>query len=95
MIDERIPYEELTDEQQQALHEWCALHDIDHTLVPIRGTIEFDATTREWVIDLFIRDHTGIRAINGEPARRTVRRRSKAELPWPTRPIGAEAETRP
>lgn len=33
----RVPYVELTAQEKEAVHDWCALHDIDRMRVPIHA----------------------------------------------------------
>jgi hypothetical protein len=84
--DGRIPYQYLSAGEQEALHAWCALHDVDHAVVPIDARIELDEATNEWLITVHMqRDGHSYLDENGEVAREIVRRPNRAELPWPRR----------
>ena len=86
--DGRVHYFALTEEEQDALHEWLYLHDIDPATVPIHGLLELDEATGEWRIERYVlRDDGRVRLAirdGGLPAPVTVavRRRSRADLPW-------------
>jgi hypothetical protein len=82
----RVPYPLLTDAEKQAIHDWCSLHNIDHTLVPIEGMIELDPATREWRIETYVKGANGsgirITADGTDAVRIVVRRVWRADLPW-------------
>ncbi|GIH07400.1 hypothetical protein Rhe02_54670 [Rhizocola hellebori] len=78
----RVPYEKLSPDEREALHEWCQQHDIEHTSVPIDTRIE--RIGNEWEVDVFdlrkgqpylVSESKGMAII-------TLRRPFKAELPW-------------
>ncbi len=81
---ERIPYQFLSDDEREALHAWVELHGVDHTTVPIEGPISFDASTSEWLIEVFKqRDGNSYLDEDGQVAREVLRRPHRADLPWP------------
>jgi hypothetical protein len=79
----RVPYQHLTEKEREALHNWCRLHDIDHTTVPIDTRIE--RMGDEWELDVYDqRDgapYLGPRGV----VMLTIRRPFKADLPWRAR----------
>lgn len=80
----RVDYEDLTDEEREAIHAWCRTHNVDPKETPINPVIEHDATTDEWRIEQFARSNGSIRI---DPTRDRVvtkflRRVRKAELIW-------------
>ena len=83
-IHGRVPYGQLTDDEREALHHWCTLHDIDHTRVPIDTNIEQDGD--EWRIEVHhLRDgKPHLDPHTGDIAYVTLRRTAKADLPWRT-----------
>ncbi len=79
----RVPYLHLEVDEQTALHDWCQLHSIDHTLVPIDPLIERDGP--EWRIEvLALRGGRGFLDNHGDIATIILRRVWKADLPWRT-----------
>lgn len=78
----RVPYQHLTEKEREALHDWCRLHDIDHTVVPVDTRIA--RVGDEWEVDVYDqRDGKSYLVPGGRrPALVTLRRPFKAELPW-------------
>lgn len=76
----RVPYTQLTENEREALHDWCRLHDIDHTTVPIDTRIE--RVGDEWELDVYDqRDGAPYLGPHGGIVMVTIRRPFKAELP--------------
>jgi hypothetical protein len=81
--DGRVPYEELTDAEREAIHDWLRLHGIRPEATPVTARFEYDRATREWCVEQHRRRdgklHVGA---DGEVERCVVRRLEKAPLPW-------------
>lgn len=80
----RVPYINLSDDERQALHRWCADHGIDHTRVPIDPNITLDADDDGWHWIVEILDQRDGRSFlrDGEIAMVTVRVPWRQDLPW-------------
>jgi hypothetical protein len=92
-VYERIPYVELTEQEREALHDWCTLHDIVYTTVPVEARIERDETTGDWLVETFDQPNGYSYAdAFGNLVRVTLRRPFKAELPWPSRLARSRSE---
>lgn len=87
----RIPYELLTDAEQNAIHAWCRQHAIVPEYTPVDALIEFDATVGEWRIEQHVRAPGGGVAVDVDAGcirRRIVRRVHRADLPWRVKATG-------
>lgn len=81
----RVPYHRLNRDDQAALRTWVELHGCSPDDVPVDPLIEYDPTTREWRIEMYLRrDGRLFLGDDGEVARCIVRRASKAALLWRT-----------
>jgi hypothetical protein len=81
--DGRVPYEELSADEREALHEWLRLHGIVHTTVPVDAPFAFDEPTGEWLITVHeLRDGRPFVGPDGKAATEVLRRRELAPLPW-------------
>lgn len=84
LIGARVPYEDLTDDEREAIHEWCRTHHIEPKDTPINPVIELDPLTDEWRIEQFVR-RDGQLVLDRERDRvltKFVRRVRKADLAW-------------
>jgi hypothetical protein len=87
-VRERIPYVDLTEQEREALHNWCTLHDIDYTTVPIEARIEREVESGDWLVETFDqRNGNAYVDSSGNVVRVTLRRPFKSELPWPIRVV--------
>jgi hypothetical protein len=79
----RVPYMRLTEQEREALHQWCVDHRIDYKQVPIDGLIELDPAMGEWRVEVYrARDGKHFLDVDGDIARAILRRAHKADLPW-------------
>ena len=92
MSDNRIPYDELTFEQQEAIHAWVRRAGINPERVPAEAaSIVRDGD--HWLIDVYrlgARGQVYLDPATGKAARDVVRVPDLGELPWPTKAEAAQ-----
>lgn len=82
----RIPYRELTPDQQEQIRTWLREHRIDPGRVPIDARFGYDPVVGEWRILAYRVDRDGRKRIDpvlGRLRINIVRRRQLRPLPWP------------
>lgn len=80
----RVPYEDLTEQEQEAIQGWLRIHHVDPKTTPTGAVIEYDPATDEWRIEQFARRDGKIVLDTEHDRVRTkfLRRVRKTELAW-------------
>jgi hypothetical protein len=85
-VSDRIPFDRLDRDDQDAIRSWLIDHRVNPDRVPIDAIPEFDSAVGEWRIPVFWENAHGRSVVNpdGETIRSlVVRRRELRPLPWP------------
>lgn len=85
-MSDRIPFDRLDRDDQDAIKAWLADHRVNPDRVPIDAQFDRDPATGEWRIPVYWHDGRGRAVVNpdGETIRQlVVRRRELRPLPWP------------
>lgn len=91
----RIPYLELTPDQQEQIRAWLHEHRIDPARVPIDAQLDYDPAAGEWRIPAYRVDRDGRKRVDpvlGKLRINIVRRRQLRPLPWPWYRITLDAD---
>ncbi|MFI5839435.1 hypothetical protein ACIA8K_06945 [Catenuloplanes sp. NPDC051500] len=82
---DRIPYDALWPDARDALIAWLQLHRVDPKQTPVDPVIELDVATDEWRIEQYagVAGRLRLTADRNDVQRITIRRVSRAPLPWP------------
>ncbi|GIE75774.1 hypothetical protein Aph02nite_17240 [Actinoplanes philippinensis] len=85
-MSDRIPFDRLGYDDQDAIRSWLRDHRVNPDRVPIDAVPEFDPAAGEWRIPVYWHDQSGhMRLCDDSHTVRTlvVRRRELRPLPWP------------
>jgi len=83
-MSQRVPYDQLTTAEREAIWQWLNDHGVNYRHVPADTDFAYDDQTGEWTVDVFKTDAEGRHYLNGnrEIARDTVTFIGKRDLPW-------------